>query len=101
MNNVVTTLTPLILLESSSFLQVTRTTIKSKMGSKFGKFTHRTAELAALRRLEKSPYTYNGENVVTTLLPSFLDGSSFFADFKDNHLSLDEFKFCQDPITDN
>ena len=35
-------------------------------------------ELAALECLEKSPYTYNGRNVVTTLLPSFLDGSSLF-----------------------
>ena len=35
-------------------------------------------ELAALECLEKCPYTYNGRNVVTTLLPSFLDGSSLF-----------------------
>ena len=28
--------------------------------------------------LEKSPLTYNGKNVVTTLLPSFLDGSFSF-----------------------
>ena len=36
MNNDVTTLTPLFLIGSSSFLQVTRTTIKSGMVSKFG-----------------------------------------------------------------
>ena len=35
-DNVVTTLVPSFLIGSSSFLQVTRTTIKSRMGSKFG-----------------------------------------------------------------
>ena len=35
-----------------------------------------TAELAALECLGKSPYTYNGRNVGTTLMSSFLDGSS-------------------------
>ena len=55
-----------------------RTTIKSLMGSKFGKIRPRTAELAAFERLEKSPWTYNGRNVVTALVPSFLDGSSSF-----------------------
>ena len=46
------------------------------MGSKFGKIRPGTYELAALERLEKSPWNYNGRNVVTTLVPSFLDGSS-------------------------
>ena len=55
MNNVVTTLGPLFLIESSSFLQVTRTTIKSRMGSKFGQIRPRSTKLAALERLEKSP----------------------------------------------
>ena len=63
---------------SSLFLQVTRTTIKSQMGSKFGKIRPGTYELAALERLEKSPKIYNGRNVVTTLVLSFLDGSSSF-----------------------
>ena len=35
-------------------------------------------ELAALERLEISSYTYIGRNVVTTLVPSFLDGYSSF-----------------------
>ena len=48
------------------------------MGSKFGKIRPGTYELAALGRLEKSSWTYNGRNVVTTLVPSFLDGSSSF-----------------------
>ena len=37
MNNVVTSLAPLFLIESSSFLQLTRTSIRSQMGSKFGR----------------------------------------------------------------
>ena len=73
-----TTLAPSFLICSSLFLQVTRTTIKSRMGSKFGRIRPGTYELAALERLEKSPYTYNGKNVVTTLVPSFLDVSSSF-----------------------
>ena len=73
-----TTLAPSFLIGSSLFLQVTRTTIKSRMGSKFGKIGPGTYELAALERLEKSPSTYNGRNVVTTLVPSFLCGSSSF-----------------------
>ena len=36
-------------------LQVTRTYITSRTSSKFGKIGPRTAELAALERLEKSP----------------------------------------------
>ena len=71
-----TTLAPSFLIGSSLFLQVTRTTIKSWMGSKLGSIRGRTYELAALERLEKSPYTYNGRNVVTTLVPSFSNGSS-------------------------
>ena len=42
------------------------------MSSKFGHIGPRTAELAALECLEKSPYTYNGRNLVNTLAPSFL-----------------------------
>ena len=35
-------------------------------------------ELAALERLNKSPLTYNGRNVVSTLVLSFFNGSSSF-----------------------
>ena len=73
-----TTLAPSFLIGSSLFLQVTRTTVKSRMESKFGKIGPGTYELAALECLEKNPKTYNGRNVVTTLVPSFLDGSSSF-----------------------
>ena len=37
---------------SSSFLQVTRTAIKSWMGSKFGKIGQGSTELATLERLK-------------------------------------------------
>ena len=50
-----TTLAPSFLVGSSLFLQVTRTSMKSRMGSKFGSIRRRTYELAALERLEKSP----------------------------------------------
>ena len=53
--SVVTTLAPSFLIGSSSYLQVTRTSITSRTSSKFGQIGPRTAELAALERLEKSP----------------------------------------------
>ena len=43
------------LIGSSLFLQVTRTTINSEMGSKFGKAGAGTEELAAPERLKNSP----------------------------------------------
>ena len=55
MYNVVNTLAPLFLIGSFLFLQVRKTTIKSWMCSKFDQIGLRTAELAALERLEKSP----------------------------------------------
>ena len=68
------TLAPSLLIGSSSYLQVTRTSIRSRTSSKFGQIGPRTAELAALERLEKSPLTYNGENDVITFSPLFLIG---------------------------
>ena len=50
-----TTLALSFLIGSSLFLEVTRTSITSRMSSKFGQIRLRTAELAALERLEKSP----------------------------------------------
>ena len=72
------TLAPSFLIGSSLFSQVTRTTIKSEFGLKFGRIRPATYELAALERLEKSPKTYDERYVVTTLLPSFSYGSSSF-----------------------
>ena len=53
--NVVSTLAPSFLIGSSSYLQVTKTSIISRTSLKFGQIGPRTAELAALERLEKSP----------------------------------------------
>ena len=53
--NDVSTLVPSFLIGSSSYLQVTWTSIISRTSSKFGQIGPRTAELAALERLEKSP----------------------------------------------
>ena len=78
MNNVVTTLAPSFLIGSSSFLQATRKPIISRMGSKFSRIRPGTYELPALECLEKSPKTYNGRNVVTTLVLSIFNGSSSF-----------------------
>ena len=55
MENVVSTLAPSVLIGSSSYLQVRRTVITSQTSLKFGQIRPRTAELAALERLEKSP----------------------------------------------
>ena len=63
------------------------------MSSKFGQIGPCIAELAAFKRLETFPWTYNRGIVVTTLALSFLNG-------KDNYKSLDEFVFRPDPITD-
>ena len=53
--NVVSTLAPSFFIGSSSYLQVTRTSITSRTSLKFGQIGPRTAELAALKHLEKSP----------------------------------------------
>ena len=72
---------PSFLIGSSSFLQVTRTTIKAWMSLIFGGISPLTAELAALERLKK---TYK---LVSTLAPSFL-----FAGNKGNYIVSDEFE---------
>ena len=59
------------------------------------------AELAPLERQERSPYTYNRRDVVTTLVPSVLVESSPFLQITRTTIkSLNEFEFWQDPITD-
>ena len=55
--NLVSTLAPSFLIGSSSFLQVTRTTITAWMSLKLGQIQRWTAELAALDQLKKS-FTY-------------------------------------------
>ena len=69
------TLAPSFLIGSSSYLQVTRPSITSRTSSKFGQIGPRTAELAALERMKKIPWTYNGENDVITFSLLFLIGS--------------------------
>ena len=59
-------------------MQLTRTSIISRTSSNFSQIRPRTAALAALEHLKKFPKTYNGENLVSTLAPSFLIGSSSF-----------------------
>ena len=73
MNNVVTTLAPSFLTGSCSFLQATSKPIIPWMGSKFSGIRPGTYELPAHEHLENSPYTYNGRNVVTTLVLSILN----------------------------
>ena len=63
---------PSLLIGSSSFLQITRTTIKAWMCLNFGGISPLSAELATLERLKK---TYK---LVSTLGPSLLFGSSSF-----------------------
>ena len=53
--NLVSTLALPFFIESSLFLQVTMTAIQAWMGSKYGKIGSRSAELATLEHLEKSP----------------------------------------------
>ena len=48
------TLAPSFLIRSSSFLQLTWTTINSRQSTNFGQIRQTTVELAALERLEKS-----------------------------------------------
>ena len=50
-----TTLASSFLIGSSLFLLVTRTTINTRMGSRFGKIEPPAEELAAPERLKKSP----------------------------------------------
>ena len=94
------TIAPPFLIGSSSFLQVMSKTIISQMGSKFSKIQPWTAELAALERLKKIH--------IDLLWEKCCEHSSAFmfgwiliilAGNKDNHKSLDEFKFPPDPIT--
>ena len=64
------------------------------MGLIFGKIRPWIAELAALEHLEKIPETYNGRNVVTILVPSFFNGSSFIlVGNNDNHKSFVSLNF--------
>ena len=73
-----TTLAPSFLIGFLSFLQATSKPIISQMGLKFSRIRPGTFELPSLEHLEKSLWTYNGRNVVTTIVLSILKGSSSF-----------------------
>ena len=66
----ITTLAPSFLIGSSSFLQVTRTTIKALVSSNLGRIPPLTSELVALGNLKKRH--------IILLAPSFLIGSSSY-----------------------
>ena len=76
--NLVSTLVPSFLIGSASYLQIRRTAIISRTSSKFGTIRPHTAELAALERLKKSHRLIMEKNIVSTLEPLFLIGSSLF-----------------------
>ena len=86
------TLAPSFWIEFYSFLHVTRTAIKAWIGLKFCKIWPGPTELAALECVKKSPSTYNGRNVVSSLVLSVLGD-------KDNYESMNEFEFLPDHIT--
>ena len=100
---VVATLALSILIGSSSYLEVTRIAVTSRMSLNFGQVRPQIAELAALERLEKSPWTYNGKkNVVASHSSAFIFHWIFFilAGNKDNHYVSDGFEFQPDPTSD-
>ena len=70
MGKILLALQLLFFIGSSSFLQVTRTTIKAWMSSNLGRIPPLTSELAALERLKNVIY------LVSPLAPSFIIGSS-------------------------
>ena len=83
---------PSFLIGSSTFLHVTRTTIKAWMSLNFGGISPLTAELAALERLKK---TYK---LGSTLAPSFFVWIFFIlAGNKGNYIVSDEFEIRSVP----
>ena len=99
--NLVSTLVPSFLIGSSSFLQVTRTSIIFRTSSNVSKIRPRTAELAALERLKKILIDlYWGKSCLHS--SSFIFDWIFFilAGNKDNFKSLDEFEFGQNSDAD-
>ena len=98
-DNVVTTLASSYLIGSSSFLQLTRTTIKSWMGLKFGRIRSGIYELAALELLENLHRLTMGDLLVHSSAFNFELIFFILADKKDNYKSLNGLVFLQDPIT--
>ena len=91
MYNLVCTLAPSFLIESSLFLQVKRITIISRMTSNFGPILSGTAELAVLERLKKSRRLIIGKILLALYSLHFYWIFFVFAGNEDNHKSLDTF----------
>ena len=72
--DVVNTTAPSFLIGSSLNLQIRRTGIKYQKSLILGQVGLYVLELLALERKNFFPYTYNGENVVDTIAPSFFIG---------------------------
>ena len=99
MNNVVTTLAPSFLIGSSSFLQATRTPIKSRIGLIFGQDSIRDLWVTCPWASEKIPIDLLWEKCCDLSSDCNFEWIFFIlADKKDNYISLDKFKFRQDPI---
>ena len=86
-------LAPLFLLGSSSFLQVTRTTIISRMNSNFTQIRPLTVELAALECL-KTLFLCCGHSSALNF------DQIFFILGSHSHYISDEFEFQPDPTLD-
>ena len=87
---------PLFLIVFALFLQVTWTSIKFQMGSKFSMIQPGTAELAALELLE-NPHRLNCCDHCSAFI--FVWILFILAGNKDNQKSLDKFEFRPDLIT--
>ena len=87
------TLAPLFFIGSSSFLQVTRTTIISRMGSNFSKIRPLTVELNALECLKNYFVLWHSAFNFDRIF--FILGSN-----KDSHNISDEFEFQPDSTLD-
>ena len=70
--NGVSTFSRLFYIWSFSYLQAMITCMRARTSANFGLIGPPTAELAALERLKKSPYAYNGKNDVSTFSRLFL-----------------------------
>ena len=92
------TLAPSFLIRSSSYLQVTRTSITSRMSSKFGQIGLRTAELAALERIKKSHRLIMGKRY--HIFSAIFDWIFFiYTGNEDMYRSLNEFEIQPDATT--
>ena len=72
--NGVSTFSRLFFIGSFSYLQATMTCMRARTSANFGLIGPPTLELAALERLKKSPYAYNGKKDVSTFSRLFLIG---------------------------